>query len=67
MAALAGARPVDTYGILQAFGHDCAGAIMVLPDGEQPGGRGSSGYSPMTPRTCSGLSTRSMPSPGRGA
>ena len=49
MAALAGARPVDTYGILQAFGHDCAGAIMVLPDGEQPGGRGSSGYSPMTP------------------
>lgn len=49
MAELAGVRPVDTYGILQAFGHDCAGAIMVLPDGEQPGGHGSSGYSPMTP------------------
>jgi serine/threonine-protein kinase HipA len=49
MAALAGVRPVDTYGILRAFGHDCAGAVMLLPDGERPGGHGSSGYSPMTP------------------
>lgn len=48
MAALAGVRPVDTYGMLQAFGRDCAGAIMVLPDGERPGGSGSSGYSPIT-------------------
>jgi serine/threonine-protein kinase HipA len=48
MATLAGVRPVDTYGVLQAFGHDCAGAIMVLPAGERPGGNGSSGYSPMT-------------------
>lgn len=47
MAALARVRPVDTYGILAAFGRDCAGAIMVLPDGDQPGGHG--GYSPMTP------------------
>jgi HipA-like protein len=39
MAALAGVRPVDTYGILQAFGRDCAGATMVLPDGERPGVR----------------------------
>ena len=49
VAALAGVRPVDTYGILAAFGRDCAGAIMVLPDGERPGGNGGSGYSPMTP------------------
>lgn len=49
MAALAGVRPVDTYGILQVFGRDCVGAIMVLPDGERPGGSGNSGYSPMTP------------------
>lgn len=49
MAALAGVRPVDTYGILRVFGRDCAGAIMVLPDGERPGGNGPSGYSPMTP------------------
>jgi serine/threonine-protein kinase HipA len=48
MATLAGVRPVDTYGILGAFGRDCAGAIMVLPDGERPGGNGG-GYSPMTP------------------
>lgn len=49
MAALAGTRPVDTYGILKAFGHDCAGAIMVLPEGERPGGQGDSGYTAMTP------------------
>ena len=49
MAALAGVRPVDTYGILRAFGRDCAGAIMVLPDGEQPGGNSGSGYTPITP------------------
>jgi serine/threonine-protein kinase HipA len=49
MAALAGVRPADTYGILRAFGRDCAGAIMMLPDGERPGGNGSSGYSPMAP------------------
>jgi len=40
VAALAGVRPVDTYGILRAFGRDCAGAIMVVPEGEQPGGNG---------------------------
>ena len=49
MAALARVRPVDTYGILAAFGRDCAGAIMVLPDGDRPGGKADSGYSPMAP------------------
>jgi serine/threonine-protein kinase HipA len=49
MAALAGVRPVDTYGMLAAFGRDCAGAIMVLPDGNQPGGNHGSGYSPLKP------------------
>jgi serine/threonine-protein kinase HipA len=48
MAAMAGVRPVDNYGILQAFGRDCAGAIMVLPEGERPGGDDRTGYSPMT-------------------
>ena len=48
MATLAGVRQVDTYGILGAFGRDCAGAIMVLPDGERPSGNGG-GYSPMAP------------------
>ena len=49
MAALAGVRPVDTYGILTAFGRDCAGAIMLLPDTEQAGTPGRGGYTPMTP------------------
>jgi serine/threonine-protein kinase HipA len=49
IAALAGVRPVDTYGILAAFGRDCAGAIMVLPEGDRPGGNDGSGYTPMTP------------------
>jgi serine/threonine-protein kinase HipA len=49
LAALAGVRPVDTYGILAAFGRDCAGAIMVLPDEDRPGGNADSGYVPMTP------------------
>jgi serine/threonine-protein kinase HipA len=48
MAALAGVRPADTYGILTAFGRDCAGAVMVLPDGQLPGGSEASGYTPMT-------------------
>jgi serine/threonine-protein kinase HipA len=49
MAALAGVRPVDTYGILAAFGRDCAGAVMLLPDAEQPGTQDRGGYTPMTP------------------
>jgi serine/threonine-protein kinase HipA len=49
MADLAGVRPADTYGILKAFGRDCAGAIMVLPEGERPGGSDVSEYTPMTP------------------
>jgi serine/threonine-protein kinase HipA len=49
IAALAGVRPVNTYGILKAFGRDCAGAIMMLPEGERPGGNGDSRYSPVTP------------------
>jgi serine/threonine-protein kinase HipA len=48
MAALAGTRPADTYGILAAFGHDCAGAIMVLPEDEHPGSAKDGGYTPLT-------------------
>jgi serine/threonine-protein kinase HipA len=47
MAALAGVRPVDTYGILREFGRDCAGAIVLLPEGELPGANADSGYSPV--------------------
>jgi serine/threonine-protein kinase HipA len=51
IAAMARVRQADTYGILTAFGHDCAGAVMVLPDGERPGSAGDSGYTPMSPDT----------------
>lgn len=47
MATLAGTRPVDTYGILSAFGRDCAGAVMLLPDGEHLGAGDGNGYAPM--------------------
>jgi serine/threonine-protein kinase HipA len=49
MAALAGVRPVDTYGILAAFGRDCAGAVMLLPDGERPQDQSRGAYTPITP------------------
>jgi serine/threonine-protein kinase HipA len=49
MASMAGVRPVDAYGILEAFGRDCAGAIMVVPNGDEPGTVPASGYEPMTP------------------
>jgi serine/threonine-protein kinase HipA len=48
MAVLAGVRPVDTYGILSAFGRDCAGAVMLLPEGEEADALGRAGYSAMT-------------------
>ncbi len=48
MAAIAGVRPADTYGILKAFGRDCAGAIQVLPEGEEPGTGDEDGYRVMS-------------------
>ena len=48
MAALAQVRPVDTFGVLAAFGRDCAGAIVILPEGEAPGMVGEGGYTPVT-------------------
>jgi serine/threonine-protein kinase HipA len=40
---------VDTYGILKASGRDCAGAVMLLADGDQPATADRSGYASMTP------------------
>ncbi|MCW2929244.1 MAG: putative HipA protein [Actinomycetia bacterium] len=48
MAALAQVRPADTFGVLAAFGRDCAGAIVVLPEGEAPDAGGETGYTPVT-------------------
>jgi serine/threonine-protein kinase HipA len=48
IARLAKVSRADTYGILAAFGRDCAGAIMVLPEGEVPPGPGEQTYTPLT-------------------
>jgi serine/threonine-protein kinase HipA len=48
MAELAGVRPLDTFGVLAAFGRDCAGAIVVLPEGEAPDAGIDSGYALVT-------------------
>jgi hypothetical protein len=47
MATLAGVRPVDTFGILKVFGRDCAGAIVVLAEGERLSEGAASHYTPM--------------------
>lgn len=47
MAALAGTRPADTYGVLTAFGRDCAGAIVLLPEGEEPSSTDEYEYAPL--------------------
>ncbi len=36
MAQLAGVSPLDTFGLLVTFGSECAGAVVLLPDGEVP-------------------------------
>jgi serine/threonine-protein kinase HipA len=49
MARLARMSRAGTFGILASFGQDCAGAIMVLPDGEMVPGPGEQTYTPWTP------------------
>jgi serine/threonine-protein kinase HipA len=48
MASLAGVRPADTFGILAAFGRDCAGAIMLLPEPDRPNAEQDNSYLPAT-------------------
>jgi serine/threonine-protein kinase HipA len=48
IATLASTRSLDTYGVLAVFGRDCAGAITLLPDGEEPGSAGKGEYRPLT-------------------
>jgi serine/threonine-protein kinase HipA len=49
MARLAMVSRADTFGILASFGRDCAGAIMLLPDGEMPPAPGDQTYTPFAP------------------
>lgn len=48
MARWAGVHQADTFGILTAFGRDCAGAIVVLPEGEMGRDEASVGYLPLS-------------------
>ncbi len=48
MAALAGVSRSDTYGLLHAFGQDCAGAVVIVPDGTPVPGRGDWAYRPLS-------------------
>jgi serine/threonine-protein kinase HipA len=36
MAQLAGVSPFDTFGLLVTFGSECAGAVILLPEGDVP-------------------------------
>jgi serine/threonine-protein kinase HipA len=36
MAQLAGVSALDTFGLLTTFGSECAGAVVLLPDGDVP-------------------------------
>ncbi len=48
MAQLAGASPLDTFGLLSVFGSDCAGAVALLPEGQSPLERAIARDEPMT-------------------
>lgn len=48
MANLAGVSPVDTFGLLSRFGSDCAGALVIVPEGAVPASRSDWGYEALT-------------------
>jgi len=48
MAALAGVSPVDIYGLLTRFGSDCAGALVIVPEGTVPAPRSDWEYVTLT-------------------
>lgn len=48
MARIAGVSRYDTFGILAAFGEDCAGAIIIFPDGRPLDASETTTYLPMT-------------------
>jgi serine/threonine-protein kinase HipA len=55
MAQLAGVSPLDTYGLLAAFGSDCAGAVVLLPEGQAPSDSSTWGNTKVTSRDLAAL------------
>jgi serine/threonine-protein kinase HipA len=43
MAQVAAVSPIDTFGLLSAFGSDCAGALVLIPEGMLPPDRSAWG------------------------
>ena len=48
MARLAGVPKADTYGILSQFGRDCAGAVTIIPEGDEPAPAAAARYIPLS-------------------
>jgi serine/threonine-protein kinase HipA len=48
MARLVGAPRADTYEILSQFGRDCAGAVAIIPEGEEPAPSAAAKYIPLS-------------------
>lgn len=48
MARLASVPRADTYGILSQFGRDCAGAVTIIPEGEEPAPAAAARYIPLS-------------------
>ena len=55
MAQLAGVSPLDTFGLLAAFGSECAGAAVLLPEGEEPSDSFKWGSKKVSPRDLTAL------------
>jgi serine/threonine-protein kinase HipA len=55
MAQLAGVSPLDTYGLLTAFGSECAGAAVLLPEGDEPSDSSTWGSKKVSPRDLTAL------------
>jgi len=50
MAQLAAVSPLDTFGLLATFGSECAGAAVLLPEGEVPPDSSRWGSQKVSPR-----------------
>jgi serine/threonine-protein kinase HipA len=48
LATMAGVSPVDTHGLLSTFGSDCAGALVIVPEGTVPPGPSAWEYEEIT-------------------
>lgn len=55
MAQLAGVSPLDTFGLLTTFGSECAGAVVLRPEGDVPPDSGQWGAKKLSTRDLAAL------------